>query len=243
MEIILILLILFLLVPPLFALIILPLLFLIFVLIPGHFLLQSIVTLINAPRSLLQIATSTSMRRNHALEHATVNVLEKRYGEKNIAGFAEKDGFKLTSNLNMSPEAVFQAGQEALKRLQQGEKDLAIHKSCGTSYLVTNVIFSVLFLGLLFYFRYFNILAIIAALVMAQVVGRSLGVFAQRWFTTRTDVQNLYIDDFGMEVQSANPFMAMVLPRRYFFKTAGYASYRKKKSDPKHRLPHPDSKA
>jgi hypothetical protein len=247
MEIFLLLLILLIVAPSLFVAVLVPAILLLLVLIPIHLLLHSVTTLVYAPRSLFKIATSARVRRNHALEHATVNVLEERYGKLNLAGYATQDGFKLSGAMVMPPEVVYEAAQEGLKRLQKGEKGLAIHRRCGTSRLMTNLVFSLLFLGLLVYLRYFNFLAIIAALIFAQVLGAVLGDLAQRWLTTSTDVQDLYIEGLDVELQSANPFMALILPRRFSFRTARYAAFETRAStrdrDRTKHLPAPDDES
>ena len=48
---------------------------------------------------------------NHALEHATVNILESRYGYKNLAGYAEDNGFYIIGANN-----IFQVEQAARGR-------------------------------------------------------------------------------------------------------------------------------
>jgi hypothetical protein len=244
-EIILLLLILLIVAPSIFVAVLVPAVVLLLILIPIHLLLHSVTTLVRAPQSLIQIATSGQVRRNHALEHATVNVLEERYGQQNFAGYATHDGFKIVGATMMPPEVVYDAAQEGLKRLQAGERQLAVHRRCGTSHLMTNLVFSVLFLGLLLYFRYFNFLAIVGALLLAQIVGRSLGALAQRWLTTSTNVRDVYIEGFELEVQSPHPLMALLLPRRFHFKTARFASFRKhggtRESNDAKTLPSPES--
>jgi hypothetical protein len=244
-EIVLLLLILLILAPSIFVAVLVPAILLLLILIPIHLLLHSVTTLVRAPQSLIQIATSGRVRRNHALEHATVNVLEERYGPQNLAGYATHDGFKIIGATMMPPEVVYDAAQEGLKRLQAGERRLAVHRRCGTSHLVTNLVFSVLFLGLLLYFRYFNFLAIVGALLLAQIVGRSLGALAQRSLTTSTDVRDVYIEGLELEVQSPHPLMALLLPRRFHLKTGRYASFKKhgatKDSPEVKTLPSPES--
>ena len=52
------------------------------------------------PRATFTGFIQQKVRRNHALEHATVNVIEERYGPSNIAGMAYEDGFTLKGTLD-----------------------------------------------------------------------------------------------------------------------------------------------
>ena len=82
--------------------------------------------LLNLPRRL---------RQNHALEHATVNLLTQRHADAYIVGFSRVLGFTLYTNLATADVVV--AATEALQRLKAGQHDLAIHANCGTGLLAT----------------------------------------------------------------------------------------------------------
>ncbi|MEZ4502776.1 MAG: DUF6391 domain-containing protein [Dehalococcoidia bacterium] len=75
-----------------------------------------------------------SVRRNHALEHATVAVLFARHGPSRIAGRAAGNGFFLLGDV--SPDELGDAAAEALQRLQQGQASLAVSPLCGTNLAV-----------------------------------------------------------------------------------------------------------
>ncbi|MCJ7788827.1 MAG: hypothetical protein MUP69_01360, partial [Candidatus Atribacteria bacterium] len=51
--------------------------------IPYGFTVYSLITLITVPQQIINIAKNKTIRRNHALEHATINVLE-RYAGRNL---------------------------------------------------------------------------------------------------------------------------------------------------------------
>lgn len=76
----------------------------------------------------------TRIRQNHALEHATIHVLSGRQPELRLAGRADHSGFYLIGTADL--DAVADAAQTALQRLQAGEARLALHPNCGTN-LVT----------------------------------------------------------------------------------------------------------
>jgi len=74
-------------------------------------------------------------RRNHGLEHATLNLLAKSHPGKPFAGHSDGGGFWILGDI--SSESLSQVVQQALAKLQAGQSDLAIHKNCGTNLLVS----------------------------------------------------------------------------------------------------------
>ncbi|MEL7645624.1 MAG: DUF6391 domain-containing protein [Anaerolineaceae bacterium] len=72
-----------------------------------------------------------AVRRNHALEHATMQVLAEKYKGVAMAGLSNPQGFLLVADL--PTEIVTDAAMEAEKRLKAGESQLAIHPRCGTN--------------------------------------------------------------------------------------------------------------
>ncbi len=76
-----------------------------------------------------------AIRRNHALEHATVAVLLARSGPTRLAGRASVDGFVIISDI--APEVLEESAREALRRLQAGQAGLAVSPLCGTNIAVT----------------------------------------------------------------------------------------------------------
>jgi hypothetical protein len=77
------------------------------------------------------------VRRNHALEHATINVLTQRYKGFSAQGNSTPWGFHLNIYGLMDEEKVTAAVAEAHARLNNGEEGLALHPSCGTVLLTT----------------------------------------------------------------------------------------------------------
>ena len=74
------------------------------------------------------------VRKNHALEHATINLLSLRYPDAHIMGFSGRFGFVIYSTI--APEEVISSVREGLKQLRAGASQLAIHASCGTNLVV-----------------------------------------------------------------------------------------------------------
>ncbi len=70
-------------------------------------------------------------RRNHALEHATLHVLEEVDASSRLAGRSDWSGFWIYGEVGTGELAS--AAEEALTRLNDGENRLAIHPRCGTN--------------------------------------------------------------------------------------------------------------
>ena len=74
-------------------------------------------------------------RRNHGLEHATLNILSKSHPGKAFAGHSDGSGFWILGEI--SSEELSLAIESALGKLGEGQAELAIHKNCGTNLLVS----------------------------------------------------------------------------------------------------------
>lgn len=77
------------------------------------------------------------VRRNHALEHATINILSNNHKGFSAQGNSTPRGFNLNIFGEITEEDVAQAVEEAYKRLKNGENELALHPNCGTVLLTT----------------------------------------------------------------------------------------------------------
>jgi hypothetical protein len=80
----------------------------------------------------------TRVRRNHALEHATIHVLSSQHRNKSIIGRSDSKGFFLYTEL--LHDAVEEGINQAERRLRSGENHLAIHPNCGTNLLTGGIL-------------------------------------------------------------------------------------------------------
>jgi len=170
-------------------------LFLIF--IPLKFTVDSLFNIFTVPTQIYKIATNPLLKKNHALEHAAVNILEQNSAYNNLAGYATEDGFYIMGA--ESPLEVERAARQGLKLMKQGQKELAVHKNCGTSLIVANFVSAIIFLGILFYLGYFSILGMLAAIILAHLFGPYLGQMVQKNFTTTPEVKEMEIDNASFE--------------------------------------------
>jgi hypothetical protein len=77
-------------------------------------------------------------RRNHALEHATMHLLNRRFPTLHLVGWSGPLSFYIYGEV--PAEAVHSAVEEALLRLRHGEAHLAIHPRCGTNMVTAGLV-------------------------------------------------------------------------------------------------------
>lgn len=76
-------------------------------------------------------------RRNHGLEHATLNLLAKKHPTRIFAGHSDAGGFWILGDIPTSE--LTEVSLEALELLRQGHSHLAIHQNCGTNLLTSGL--------------------------------------------------------------------------------------------------------
>jgi hypothetical protein len=84
-------------------------------------------------KQLLEIPVLSRIRRNHGLEHATINILSETNSRPIVAGgHSDAKGFWILGEIGT--EELLEAAQQALDRLNKGDKELAFHPNCGTNF-------------------------------------------------------------------------------------------------------------
>ncbi len=159
--------------------------------LPILFSLQAVVSLFIYPRQMTSMFGNRILRRNHALEHATIVVMMEREPGRRLSGFSTEDGFFVQGVRSI--EEVESAAKEALGRLRDGEKRLAIHRNCGTTIVSVNLLTAVFFLaslGLGLYLGWPVYLLILGSLLLAFALRVPLSLFLQRFVTTDSDLTN-----------------------------------------------------
>ncbi len=200
-----------------------PILFAVLFVLPLKLMVNSLYDLVHVPSQIVAIAFNRRLRMNHALEHATINVLQSRYGAAGLAGYARENGFLISGWHD--PRSLEIAAREALMRLSLGERHLAVHNKCGTSRAVGNFFFAVLFLTVLLVGGHLDLLTIMAAGVALFVISPVVGMFIQRTLTTHPRVKELAIEGVAPVYSQAAPtsFFGLALfpraPEAYFVST------------------------
>jgi len=147
---------------------------------------------------LLDSPLISRIRRNHALEHATIHLLSARHPRAVFVGRSDVGGFFLLADV--PGEAVLHAAHEALARLRSGEHRLALHPNCGTNLLTASLL-----AGTAAYLtltgsssrgwrdRFDRLPLAIVASLLGLVVAQPLGIFLQRRVTTQGNPLGLEI--------------------------------------------------
>lgn len=85
----------------------------------------------NLTNTLKNWGPAARVRRNHALEHATLQILAEQKKTGRMAGISDARGFWVIGDVDT--EDLIDAVEEGIHRLNQGEHHLAIHPNCGTN--------------------------------------------------------------------------------------------------------------
>lgn len=137
------------------------------------------------------------IRRNHALEHATLNLLTRQNPKLRLAGYSDLKGFWIVGEV--STEDLQKAADEGLVRLNRGEAALAIHQNCGTNFATTGLLAGTAgWLGMLGvgtgFKKKINRLPIVVTLVtITLVIAQPVGPFIQSSVTTTPNMGPLKI--------------------------------------------------
>ena len=139
-----------------------------------------------------------AVRRNHALEHATISILLSRHGPNiRVLGRAAPDGFYIYGDI--PTETLREMANEGLVRLQRGESHLAVSPLCGTNLAVAGVLagFASLF-AMGGRSRLDGIPGVIMAAMLAVLAAQPLGRLVQKHVTTSPELD-------GMRIVSVEP--------------------------------------
>ena len=145
------------------------------------------------------------IRRNHALEHATVHILQQRLGRLSLVGHSDWNGFTLYGPIDTAEVKL--AAHEALRRLRQGEADLAVHPRCGTVVATTGILTALAaFLAISLdrgsyrrRFRWGSIPGAMLATTAAAILAQPLGMALQERYTTDPDPADLEIRHISLK--------------------------------------------
>lgn len=80
---------------------------------------------------ILEFPLIRKVRRNHALEHATIHMLSRKIKDTPVAAHSNNNGFIVIGDV--PTDALEASVKEAIARLAAGESEWAIHPNCGTN--------------------------------------------------------------------------------------------------------------
>ncbi len=147
---------------------------------------------------ILDLPPYLATRRNHALEHATLKILARKYDDKGLAGHSNPAGFFVFGDVAL--DDIRNAIQEAMTRLRSGEWELAIHPGCGTN-VATSLVLPATLAWLPLQGTRSNrwrLLLIPIALTFAvfgYLLSKPLGPWLQRNITTKADLGPLQVTE------------------------------------------------
>lgn len=134
------------------------------------------------------------IRRNHALEHATIHVLTENCRPLKVVGRSTLHGYYLYGNL--TTEMVVVAAQEAYARLRAGQRHLAVHPNCGTNLVTAGSMAGLATFAVLGNSKKRRIELLPNALLaatLALILARPVGPRLQEHITTLSDLGDLTI--------------------------------------------------
>lgn len=132
-----------------------------------------------------QMLLGGAVKQNHALEHATIVLLSRKFPDVRLSGISFAAGFFVFGDV--PTEAVFPTAEEALGLLRSTLPELAIHERCGTNLAVSGLLTGLSAMAVARMRRpYSTANNVILAATAALVLARPLGLTVQRYITTQT---------------------------------------------------------
>ena len=137
------------------------------------------------------------IRKNHALEHATLKLLSRSHPRFSLAGYSDQHGFWIMGDIKV--EDLQTSAEEALQRLKSGESELAFHPNCGTNFVVMGLAaalaswFATLGAKPTWKSRMDRLPTMILFSVLGLIVSQPYAHQIQRKYTTKSEPGNLRI--------------------------------------------------
>ncbi len=134
------------------------------------------------------------VRRNHALEHATVTLMLEEGVRGPLGGYSTPYGFFIIGNI--STEQLTRIVGDALAMLTGGQKEMAISPHCGTNLAVGAIISGLLtkmVMGRRKTKRWKRMPLALAAVVVGALLSKPIGNAIQRRYTTLSEMDGLQV--------------------------------------------------
>ena len=150
---------------------------------------------------LLNFPLISRVRRNHALEHATLQILARKHPGLSAAGYSDTNGFIVVGSV--TSDQLHGAVTEAIERLLKGEASLAIHPNCGTNFAATGVVAGFLaWLAMLgagggISKKLERLPTVMLLTILGMIFAQPLGPRLQAAFTTDADIGELEVTEIA----------------------------------------------
>jgi len=142
---------------------------------------------------LLESSYVKRIRRNHALEHATIHMLNRQ--NYILSGRASSSGYIVMGDV--PSEKIEAAARDALARLKRGQAQLAVHPNCGTNLVTTGVITTSIaalgFMGTNRRSAWERFPLVMIMMMGAALYSLPIGMSVQEHITTTSDMGDLEI--------------------------------------------------
>jgi hypothetical protein len=132
-----------------------------------------------------QMLLGGAVKQNHALEHATIVLLSRKFPEIRLSGISFAAGFFVFGDV--PTEAIMPTALEALTLLRTTQPELAVNERCGTNLAVAGMLTGLSAMAIGRMRRpYSTVNNAILASTAALILARPLGLIVQRYVTTQT---------------------------------------------------------
>lgn len=139
-----------------------------------------------------QMLLGGAVKQNHALEHATIVLLSKKFPDARLSGISFAAGFFVFGTI--PAEAVLPTAQEALRLLRTTQPELAVNERCGTNLAVAGLLTGLSSMAVAKMRRpYSTANNVILASTASLILARPLGLLVQRYVTTQTPNSSMHI--------------------------------------------------
>ena len=139
-----------------------------------------------------QMMLGGAVKQNHALEHATIVLLSRKFPEARLSGISFAAGFFVFGDVPTAE--VKRCADEALFLLRTSQPELAVHERCGTNLAVSALLTGLSAMSVARLRRpYGSANNVILASTAAMILARPLGLTVQRYITTQTPNQSMVI--------------------------------------------------
>ncbi|NMB53671.1 MAG: hypothetical protein GYA15_03125 [Leptolinea sp.] len=148
-----------------------------------------------------------AMRKHHAIEHASLSVLVSKNPSLRLSGYSDPLGFWVVGDVDT--DILLAAVDEAIARLQAGEKSLAVHPNCGTNFAAAGLVAGTLaWLGMLggkrSFKRQLDRWPLIVSLATAgMIAAQPLGPYLQANLTTDASIGDLKVKEVTITRQGS----------------------------------------
>jgi len=158
--------------------------------------------------------TIRRVRRNHALEHATVTLMLEEGVRGPLGGYSTPWGFFVVGDL--STQQLGRIVDEALNSLNVGRREMAISPHCGTKLAVAALFSGALtrlVLGRSKKGRWKRLPLVLGVVVVGALLSKPVGNAIQRRFTTLSDMDGLEVVGIQKAWPGQQPRMHRVTTR------------------------------